>query len=435
MKKIPLFIMFVLLIAPLSAKQTYTLQQCIDTALYHNRNIKQQELNRHSREIAYEQAKLDLLPNLNASAGQSFALGRSLTADNTYQSINSSRSSFNLSTNITLFDGLKMKHQIDARKAEMKASEADLEKIRSDIQLNVTIAFLQVLLYKENVQMQEDQLVLTHQKIEQTEKLVTAGKQAEGVLYELKAQLAKEEYNLIQAKNNLQLALLDLAQIIELENFEDIDVVISADLDVDMQVLNSADAIYQVAVQHRPEITGAEYRLLTNQKNIDIARSAYFPSLNFGASLGSGYYNLQGAPNESFNKQINDNLSTNFGFNLQIPIFNKMEVKNRVTTSKLAVENSQLEIETAKYELRKRIQQAHQSASAAQSRYLAAQKSEDASKEAYRYAEQKYEAGRASVYELYQAKANQALVLAELSQSKYEYLMRIKVLEYYYERQ
>ncbi len=117
----------------MQSQTKFTLQQCIDTALYHNRNIKQQALNRQSREIAYEQARLDLLPNLNASAGQSFTLGRSLTADNTYQSLNSSRSSFNLSSSITLFDGMKMKYNIDARRAEMQASEADLEKMKSDI--------------------------------------------------------------------------------------------------------------------------------------------------------------------------------------------------------------------------------------------------------------------------------------------------------------
>lgn len=412
------------------SQTVFTLQQCIDTALYHNRNIKQQELNRQSREIAYEQARMNLLPNLNASAGQSFTLGRSLTADNTYQSINSSRSSFNLSSGITLFDGLQMKHNIDARRAEMKASEADLEKIKSDIELNVTVAFLQVLLYKENVQMQESQLELTHQKIEQTSRLVDAGKQAEGVLFELKAQLAKEELNLTQAQNNLKLALLDLAQIIEIEDFENLDVEMPVDLLMDEPLLASADEIYNAAVLHRPEILGAEYRLQSNEKNVDIARSAFYPSLSFGASLGTGYYDMKGVPNDVFTKQLNDNLSTNFGFNLQIPIFNKLEVKNRVTSSKLAVENSKLEIENAKMDLRKKIQQAYQNALAAQARYIAAKKSEEASKEAYRYAEQKYEAEKASVYELYQAKSNQTQVLAELSQSKYEYMLRIKVLEF-----
>jgi len=137
----------------------------------------------------------------------------------------------------------------------MKASEADLEKIKSDIELNVTVAFLQVLLYKENVQMQESQLELTHQKIEQTSRLVDAGKQAEGVLFELKAQLAKEELNLTQAQNNLKLALLDLAQIIEIEDFENLDVEMPVDLLMDEPLLTSADEIYNAAVLHRPKFS------------------------------------------------------------------------------------------------------------------------------------------------------------------------------------
>ncbi|MDD4490544.1 MAG: TolC family protein [Paludibacter sp.] len=413
----------------LSAQRVYTLQQCIDTALQNNRNVKQQDINRQSKAIAFEQARMDLLPNLNASAGQSFMLGRSLIADNTYKNVNSSQTSFNISSGITLFDGMKMKYNIDARKAEMKASEADLEKIKSDIELNVTVAFLQVLLYKENLQTLEAQLELTKQKIEQKTALVNAGKQPEGELYELKAQLAREEMNLTQAKNNHKLALLDLAQIIELDNFENFDVENFGDILVPEQQLLSAEEVYRSAVQNRPEIKGAEYRLQGNMKNADIARSAFFPSLSFGAQVGTGYYNLSGIPNEAFNKQLNDNLSTNVGFSLQIPIFNRFEVKNRVSASKLAIESSKLDIENVRFELRKTIQQAYQNALAAQARYAAAQKSEIASKEAYRYAEQKYEAGRASVYELYQAKSNLTQVLSELSQSKYEYVLRIKVLE------
>lgn len=430
MKKIfYLSALILLMTLNLSAQRVFTLQQCVDTALQNNRNVKQQDLNRQSRVIAFEQARMDLLPNLNASAGQSYMLGRSLVADNTYRNVNSSQSSFNISSGVTLFDGMKMKHNIDARRAEIKASEADLEKIKSDIELNVTIAFLQVLLYKDNLKTLEAQVEYTNRKIEQKTALVNAGKQPEGELYELKAQLAKEEFTLTRESNNLKLALLDLAQIIELDNFEHFDVEISDDVIMTEQVLLSAEEVYRSAVKHRPEIKGAEYRLLGNQKNVDIARSAFFPSLNFGAQVGTGYYKLNGIENDAFNKQLYDNLSTNIGLSLQIPIFNKFEIKNRVSNSKLAVESSKLEIENAKLELRKKIQQAYQNALASQARYVAAQKSEIASKEAYRYAEQKYEAGRASVYELYQAKSNLTQVLSELSQSKYEYILRVKVLE------
>ncbi|GAB1415123.1 TolC family protein [Paludibacter sp.] len=405
------------------------MQQCVDTALVNNRTVKQQELNRKSKEIAYEQARMDLLPNLNASMGQSFTLGRSLTADNTYQSVNSSQSSFNLSSNITLFDGLKMKYNIDAKKAEMKASEYDVDKIKSDIELNVTVAFLQVLLYKENLKTLENQITLTRQKIEQKSLLVDAGKLAEGELFELKAQLAKEEYSITQAENNLKLAKLDLAQIIELRDFDNFDIQALEDEIEKEAILLSVDEVFNSAITHRPEIKGAESRLLSYQKNTEIARSAYFPTLSFGAQMGSGYYNLKGVPNDSFNKQFNDHLSSSVGFNLHIPIFNKFEIKNRVQTSKFAIENGMLEIENVKYELRKKIQQAYQNALAAKARYNAAQKSEFATSEAYRYAEQKYEAGRASVYELYQAKSILTQALSELSQSKFEFILRIKVLE------
>src|SRR5690554_7699700 len=128
-------IIFSLLVAGtlfLSAQRQYTLLECIDIALENNRNIKQQELGRQQREIAYSQARADLLPNLNASMGQNFVFGRSISLDNTYQNTNSQQTSFNINSNITLFDGLKMKYNIDARKAEVYISEADLEKIQDD---------------------------------------------------------------------------------------------------------------------------------------------------------------------------------------------------------------------------------------------------------------------------------------------------------------
>ena len=148
----------------LSAQQKYTLEECVEIALENNRNIKQQELNNQQREIAYSQARADLLPNLNASAGQSFVYGRSIGLDNVYQNTNSSQTSFNIGSNITLFDGLRMKYNIDARKAEMYISEADLERIQDDIVMSVSTAFLQVLMNKELIQIANDQIELTKTK-------------------------------------------------------------------------------------------------------------------------------------------------------------------------------------------------------------------------------------------------------------------------------
>ena len=195
-------------------QQPWTLQQCVDTALNNNRNIKQKELSRKVNEIAYQQARYNLLPNLSGSASQSWSFGRSQISDGTYQNLNVSNTSFGLSSGITLFDGLRMKYNIDARMAELKISEAGLEKIRQDIILSVSTAFLEVLLNKELLQISVDQLKLTESRIEQQKSLVNHGRLAEGEIYELLAQQSKEELNRTQAENALKLSLLDLAQIL-----------------------------------------------------------------------------------------------------------------------------------------------------------------------------------------------------------------------------
>jgi outer membrane protein len=418
-----------LLTLSLSAQKPWTLEQCVDTALANNRNVKQQALTKKSKQIDYEQARNNLLPNLNASANQSFNFGRSLAVNNVYQNTNSSQSSVGIASNITLFNGLKMKYNIDARKADMFASDADLEKIKQDITMSVAAGFLQILLNKELLQIANNQLELTKTKIEQRKVLVAAGKLAEGEMYELISEEAKEEQSRIQAENTLKLSMLDLSQILELDHFENLDVIAPENLsESDLQLL-SADAVYQSAISHRPEIKGAEYRLKSSENNVYVSKADFYPSLNFGVQFGTGYYNLSGITNNSFSKQLSDNMSTILGFNLSIPIFNKFDVRNRVRTAEISVQSSKLNVDNAKLELKKTIQQAYYNALGAKSRWNAAQKSEIASREAYRFTNQKFEAGRATLYELYQAKSNLTQVLSEQAQAKYEYFFRVKILE------
>ena len=413
----------------LSAQKPWTLQQCVDTALANNRNIKQQELTRKTREISYQQARQNLLPNLNAQAGQSWYFGRSLTVSNTYQSTNSAQSTFGIGSNLILFDGLKMKHSIDARKADLYASAQDLEKIKQDIITSVAAGFLQVLLNKELLQIATDQLDLTKTKIEQRKGLVAAGKMAEGEMYDLLAENAKEDLSRLQAQNTLNLSFLDLAQFLELDHFETLDIVAPENLSESDLHLLSADEVFDSAITHRPEILGAQYRLKSSESNVSITKADFYPSLTFGAQIGTNYYNMSGLPNSSFGTQLSNNMSTSLNLNLQIPIFNKFDVRNRVHTAQIGVESSKLSVVDAKLELKKTIQQAYYNALGAKSRWDAALKSETASREAYRFSNQKFEAGRATLYELYQAKSNLTQVLSEQAQAKYEYFFRIKLLE------
>ncbi|MDD4800796.1 MAG: TolC family protein [Proteiniphilum sp.] len=414
----------------LCAQKHYTLTECIETALENNRNIKQQELSRRQREIAYSQARADLLPSLNASAGQNFVFGRSIGLDNTYVNTNSSQTNFGIGADITLFDGLRMKHNIDARKADMHASEADLDKMRDDIVMSVSTAFLQALLNKELLQIAESQLTLTQADIDRRTALVESGKMAQGELYEQEAQLAREELNRVQAASNLRLALLDLAQIMELEEFDHFNVTApSAEELINETPLVTSDAVYESALLNRPELRSMRYRLESSEKERLMARSQYYPSLSFGANMGTGYYHMSGRNNDPFRTQLRNNMSNSLGFSLRIPIFNRFQIRNSVQNAELAIANTRLEMDKTRVELRKRVEQAYYNAVGAKSRWEAAQKSVLASREAYRFAEEKYESGRANSYELFLAKNNLTRVLGEEAQAKYEYAFRLKILE------
>ena len=428
--KYSFLILSLCLASVVSAQQQLTLEQCIAIALENNRNVKQQELNKQNREIAYNQARADLLPNLNASAGQNFVFGRSIGLDNTYQNTNSSQTSFSLGSDITLFDGLRMKHNIDARRADVNASQADLDKIRDDIVISISTAFLQVLLNKELLQISEDQIELTNANILQRSELIKSGKMAEGEIYELEAQKAKEELNRVQAESNLKLALLDLAQIMEIENVSDLDITAPpAEKLIGESILLSSDVVYQNALINRPEISGANFRLESAQKEVLMSKAQLYPTLSFGANVGTGYYHMSNRTNDSFSSQMRNNMSNSVGFNLRIPIFNRFQVRNSIRTAQIAVENNRLEMDKTKLDLRKRIEQAYYNALGANSRWEAAKKSEIAGREAYRFAEQKFENGRANSYELFQAKNNLTQVLGEVAQAKYEYAFRLKILE------
>ena len=206
--------------------ETLTLQQCIDSALLNNISVQKQANQYASQRLQYTQSKADISPNISGSAGQSWIFGRSIGADNIYHAQNSSQTTFNLSANIVLFDGLQMKYNIDQARANMQASEANMQAIQSQIRMNISSMYLQVLLCKELLKVAENQLEDTQLKLKRDSALVAVNRLPAGELYTLQAQAAREELEITQRQNNLQLSLLDLAQAIELQDVSNFDIAI-----------------------------------------------------------------------------------------------------------------------------------------------------------------------------------------------------------------
>ena len=426
----------------LASAQTkvWTLQQCVDTAVARNRTIKQQVLETRNRDIAYDQARKNLLPSVDANASQNLGLGRTLGENNTYQSGNgtsvTTSTSLGISSSVLLYNGNRLQYEIKAKRADAEASKADLEKTKKNIATNVAAGYLQVLLNKELLRVAEEQLSLTKAKVEQRKSLVQSGKMAEGELLELYAQQAKEELTRTQAQNTLNLSLLDLAQYMEVDDFQSLDVVSPSEFAEKDFVLLAAEDVYSSAIVNRPEIKAAEARLKSSEYSLNIARTGYYPSVSLSGSVGSSYYinNVKDATGkriefDSFGKQIGDKVNGGFSLNVSVPIFDKYATRNNIKSAQLGIQSYQIAIDDARKELRKTIQQAYYNAVGASSRWESAKQSVAANKEAYRFSNQKYEAGRATLYELYQAKNNLTQAESEQIQAKYEYFFRVKLLE------
>lgn len=429
--------MLILLLVTTAAKsqEVWSLQKCIDYALENNIQIKQGAINTDYYGNELNQAKSNRLPNLNASLSNDMSYGRSLSYDNTYQNVNSNNSGASLSTGITLWNGSILANQVKKAEFDLQASLQDLQKAKDDIMLNIAAAYLEILFADELVLVASEQMEVTKMQIDRTTKLVEAGSLAKGSLLEIEAQLAREELQLVNEQNSLQLAYLNLYQLLELPSTESFKIARPSlpSLSSDGTMLNSMD-LFKTAVDVRPEIKSAQYKLQSAEKQLDIAKGNQYPSLSFGANYYNSYnnkYKDNTGVSIAFGDQMKNNERYGFGFDLSIPIFNRHQVRNSISNADLQRENLELQLQSAKNLLRKDIEQAYTNALAALKRYMANDKAVVSMVEAFRYTEEKFNVGMVNSVEYNQSKNNLATAKSNLLQAKYEYIFRTKILDFY----
>lgn len=436
MKQAILFISLLLISIGGKAQERWSLRRCIDYAIEHNINIRRTANAVEQSAVEANSAKWARLPNLNGSAGQSWNWGRTQTAikneetgdySTVYVNTSSQGSNLNLSTSIPLFTGLQIPNQYALAKLNLKAATADLAKAQEDIAINVASAYLQVLFNQELQQVAESQVELSLQQQARITRLADMGKASMAEVAEAKARVAQDQMTAVQARNNYELALLDLSQLIELESPEGF-LLESPDVSFALQQLTPPDEIYQTALVNKPAIQAAEYRLEGSKHSIRIAQSAYYPQLNLNGSLGTNYYSTI---NRTFRQQMGDNFSKYVGVSLSVPIFNRFSTRNRVRSARLQRDNYELQLTETKKTLYKEIQQAWYNAVAAESKYSSSHTAAEAGAESFRLMSEKYENGKANAVEYNEAKQNLMRAQSDELQAKYEYLFRSKILDFY----
>lgn len=409
----------------------WTLDDCIGFAQRNNLDVQRRSLQVEKSDVELSTAKYSRLPDLNASVGADASFGRVLSSDNTYQTKNQTSGSLNVSASVPLFQGMRINHQVKAGKLDLAAAVEDLERAREDVAIHVMTLYLEVLYNKEMVGVAERQLTLSTQQAERSRALAAAGKQPESTVYESDALVASNRMTLTQARNDLQLALLNLSQALNRESAAGFDIVDPALDSVALAALHrlgSADDVYAYAAENRPHIRAERLRLESSEHSAAIARSALYPSLSLSGGYGTGVYS---ADQDKFWTQMRHNSREYVGVSLNVPIFNRRVTRNGIRTAQIAVRSQQLAVTEAERELRKLIEQAWYNADASYAKYRSADAAAASARIAFAYEERKAEAGRSTVFDFNDAKTRMEKAEADAVQAKYEFVFRSKILDFY----
>lgn len=443
--------------------QSWTLEECIEHAWINNLQLQQQKL---SVDLAGEnltQSRASLFPSLNASASHAYNFGRTVDPfTNEFATETVRTNNFGISTSLNIFSGFQVQNAIRQSKLELDASNYDLERSYNDVALMVASAYLQVLFNTELVDNARNQVEISEQQVERTSKLVEAGTLPRGSLLTIQAQLATEELQLVNAQNQLDLAYLNLSQIMFLP--EDVDLTVAfpeMEIIVEDEPEQSPMQVFRVALNLQPEIRAADIRISSAERGLAIARGGRSPMLSLRGSYGSGYSEasleiFDEQPTglnqvfitddgqellvpvtqfetriKPFSDQLSDNLNRSLGFFLSIPIFNNFQTRTSISRSRINLENARLQSQIVREQLFQTIQQAHADATAALKRYAATEKNVIALEEAFRYTEQRFNVGMVNTLEYNDAKNRLSAAQSELLQAKYEYLFRMKILDFY----
>lgn len=477
MKTSSLFVavhLFFLIVAQGQQRDIWSLQQCLDHALEHNLNIRQSELSLKTSQINLEESKAARYPNLNGSMGVSQNRGRSIDPfSNDFTDVTVNSYNMSVSSNVTLFNGLRTLNTIRQNEITLQADRLELEQSKLDISLQIALAYLNILFNDELLASAEAQVEATKSQRDRTAKLVDAGTLAQNSLLEIESQIATEELNVVNARNTLEVAHLNLMQLLMLDPTQPFGIE-KPDLD-NYEMVESVvglEQLYESAAKTQPIIRSSELRIQGAEVGEKIARGFYWPTLTFSATALTGYSSatqeatgefreqmvsdtvlVSGLPLDAieqpfeltlaqtaliplraqtpFIDQLNNNRRAVFSLSLNIPIYNRRQIRSGVERAEIARQQAETAALIQEQNLNQNIQQAYVDARSALSTYRQTVRQIDALELAFNNSQKQFNLGVINSVDFILAKTNLDRARFDLIRSKYNYIFRTKVLDFY----
>lgn len=454
-----------------NADKVWTLEECIDYAWENNLNIRSSQLDQLTNEITLKQSKFDLLPNLSAGGSVGKSFGRTIDpVSNSFVSRDFMSGGVSANSNVTLYQGGRLRNTIKRNELNMQSGQYDLEKAQNDVALDVASRYLTVLLNAEQLDNSRYQLEVTQAQLEQTLILVEAGSVPYSNQLDLASQVASNEVQVVNAENNYAISVLNLKQSMQMPADFTLNIA-QPDIDVSSLALTGimkVSEVFEVAQATMPEVKSTQ--LIIESRGIDekIAKAAFLPTLSLSGSLTTNYSDqarqligtdvvdipatpigfVQGTSNivlsnprtqqvplfsenySTFN-QFEDNLGQSVRVNLNVPIFSKLSNTTNLQRAQINKQRAEISAENVKNQLRQNIETAHNNALASLKSYEASQKRVASLEESFRATQERYNVGQSSFVDFQIANNNLFAARTDLLRAKYEYIFRVKILDFY----
>lgn len=442
MKTIILIAVFFLSIfSGVKAQKLWSLEECVNYALENNLQLKRQTLMVAGGRNNYTQSMVNLLPDLNGAVNGSYSSGKTIDYSKfEYVDQNYWSGSMGLQSSMTLFSGLQNVNNIKYNRYVFLKDQADLEKAKNDVSLQVALYYLQVLFALELEEVAAGRLEVTSLQADRMQKLLDAGTIAQGEYYQTRAQQANDRTALVNAGNNLVMAYLDLTQMLDLDSAAGFEIEIPVNIDVELVIPpEPVSVVYEAALSSMPQIRSAEYSLLSSRSQLAMAWGSISPSLRFTGSLSTRYSelavnSLEPERKYEFMDQVNDYYYKQVSFGLTIPVFNRLQVKNSISNARLMVNDAEIQMQMVRDALYKTVQQAHADAVAAMQKYSASLEAVRYNEEAYKYSRSQFELGLMNTVDFTSAQNSYSAARSDMLQAKYEYIFKLKILDFYMNR-
>jgi outer membrane protein len=421
----------------ISGQEKWSLSKCVDYGLANSYTIRQHIFQTQVAETAYKQSKNAFLPTASISLSPGISFGRS-PVQNAFEYTNQSifNSGISSGTSLTLLDGKSTRRTIEKNKLNWKNILAQSEQLKDDIILSITGLYLQALLSKELIRISELQFRQSEAQYDNTLKQVKAGVLPELNAAELEAQLAKDSLNIILANESFEQNLLSLKSYMSFDPATPFDIETPAADKIPVASFATLEpaVVYGLALANQPQLQVDSLQLRMIETDLFIAKAGLKPRLSLDLGLSSGFSRVMSKTSysqTSFFKQVQNNFRQYAGLSFSIPLFDAFATKSKIARNKIDIESQQMTIDQDKLSLKQAIYKAHLDAVTAFQKLNASAISIKTAERSFSFAEKRYSVGLLSTLDLLTNQNSLFKVKQEYVLNQYEYIFKMKVLEFY----